>query len=352
MIIGLVSCHSIRYMPYLSLYKKLILQTGNDYVIINEHELESDLEDKHITFTFDGKGILSRFTRYFKWRRFVIDNLKKYNVSKIVFLTPWAPIKLVDKCIFDWNKKYILDIRDYSNENSRWFKKCEEIIIKHSILTVISSKGFLKWLPKNNIYTVAHNMPPHYSAYKECKSFTKSEINIAYIGLVGYYPQNCSLVDSTYGTRFKMTFSGAINSSCPIEKYCQDHSYYHVSFTGVFNNSEKASLYQDCDLINAVYGNNSEVVRHALPNKLYDALIYKIPIMAHSGTYLGDIIEEYGVGLAIDVTQPGFLSKLDLYVNSFDRIQFVKNCDRLLCIFEKEQAVTENKIIKSLFGQG
>ena len=336
-------------MPYLSLYKKLILQTGNDYVIINEHELEKDLEEKHITFNYSGKGALLHIRRYFKWRRFVIENIKKNNVSKIVFLTPWAPIKLVDKCIFDWNKQYVLDIRDYSNENSSWFKKCEEIVIKHSIITVISSKGFLKWLPKNINYTIAHNMPSHYSACKECRSFQNETINISYIGLVGYYPQNCSLVDSTYGTRFRMTFSGAINASCPIEKYCKDHSYFHVSFTGVFNNSEKQSLYSDCDIINAVYGNDSEVVRHALPNKLYDALIYKIPIMAHSGTYLGEVIEDYGVGLAIDVTQPDYMRKIELYVNDFDRNQFVKNCNRLLSIFEEEQSITEKKIIKSLF---
>ena len=349
MIVGLVSCHSIRYMPYLSLYKKLILQTGNDYIIINEHELETDLEEKHITFKYEKKGLIARILRYFKWRRFVIENIKKYNVSKIVFLTPWAPIKLVDRCVFQWNKRYVLDIRDYSNENSFWFKKCEEIIIKHSIITVISSKGFLKWLPKGNKYTVAHNMPSRYSVNETCESFKNSTINISYVGLVGYFPQNCSLIDSTNGTKYKMIYSGAINSSCPIEKYCQDHSYTHVKFTGVFNNSDKAALYRDCDFINAVYGNDSEVVRYALPNKLYDALIYKIPIIAHSGTFLGEVIDEYGVGLTIDVAQSDYIQQIDLYVENFDRNLFVDNCNRLLSLFEKEQYITENNIIKSLF---
>ena len=347
--IGLISCTSIRYMPYLFLYKKIIVDSGNDYLIINEHELEEKLEEKHITFTYNGKGKLSGVRRYLNWRRFVIESVKKNGIDKIVFLTPWAPIKLVDRCILPWSKKYILDIRDYSDESSSWFRKAEETVINHSIITVISSKGFLKWLPERNKYTVAHNMPANYVPHQTCECFKNPDINIAYIGLVGYYPQNCALADCTVNTRYRLTFSGAINASCPIEKYCSDHNYNHVSFTGVFNNSEKEKLYQGCDIINAVYGNDSEVVRHALPNKLYDALIYKIPIMAHKGTYLGEVIESAGVGFAVDASETDLLEQIEQYVASFDRDRFIDNCNNLLRQFENEQAQTEGIIRKALF---
>lgn len=345
--IALISCHSIRYMPYLSLYKRAVEEVGAEYIIINEHEISDILDEHQIVYRGDYKsGFYNKLKNYRKWRKFVIQTVKDYKVDKIVFLTPWAPIKLFDVCSGKWRKNYILDIRDYSSESVSWFRALEHKIISNALFTVISSKGFLRWLPSNEKYHVAHNMPAFYKEKDECIAFQKDKIKIGYIGLVSYFPQNCALVSKTKDSNYEMIFSGAIEKSCPIETFCEEQHFDHVRFTGPYNNSEKESLYRDIDFINAVYGNHTEVVCSALPNKLYDCLIYKIPMIVSSGTYLAEIVENNGLGIAIDTEKENFLEKIDGYVKCFDRESFVKNCKNLLQLCKDEQDETVNAIKK------
>lgn len=347
--IALISCNSIRYMPYLSLYTSLIEKTGNSYIIITDHELEKI--DNPLHFVYEGKygvNILNKIRNYLNWRKFIISTLKKENVEKIVFFTNWPPIKLLDLCITTWKNKYVFDLRDFSNESKRWVRIAERIIILNSIVTVISSKGFLAWLPPIKEYQIAHNMPVEYCPHPDCKSFQNGTITIGYIGMLNYYLQNKRIADATYGTKYKLVYAGSAAKSCTLEQYCKEKNYHHVIFSGVFNNSEKEKLYDGIDLINAVYGNGTEIVRHALPNKLYDCLIYKIPILANKGTYLGRLIEEQGVGLAIDTEDVSFMDYVDEYIRNFDRKCFEKSCDDLLDVFGNEQSMCKNAIIKAL----
>ena len=66
-----------------------------------------------------------------------------------------------------------------------------------------------------------------------------------------------------------------------------------LHFEGVYQNKEKPDIYKKIDLINAVYGNESLIVTTSLPNKLYDCIVFKRPIIVHSGTYLSEIVNEY-----------------------------------------------------------
>jgi glycosyltransferase involved in cell wall biosynthesis len=34
----------------------------------------------------------------------------------------------------------------------------------------------------------------------------------------------------------------------------------------------------------------------ALPNKLYEAMYFQVPIITSKGTYLGELVDEYGIG--------------------------------------------------------
>lgn len=347
--IALISCNSIRYMPYLSLYSTLIEKTGNSYIIITEHELDKIDNPLHFVYagTFGG-SILNKIRNYLRWRSFIISTLKEQNVDKIVFFTNWPPIKLLDQCITRWRKKYIFDLRDFSIESKKWARIVEEIIIRNSAATVISSKGFLAWLPPIKEYIIAHNMPVEYTQHQRCKSFQKEGVTIGYIGMLNYFPQNKRMADATCGTNYKLVYAGSAAGSCMLEQYCTEKNYHHVIFSGAFRNSEKERLYDGIDLINAVYGNKTEVVKHALPNKLYDCLIYKVPILANKGTYLGRLIEEKGVGLAIDTEDERFMQYVDAYIRDFDREHFETCCDNLLEVFCREQSKCKKAIIDIL----
>ena len=74
-----------------------------------------------------------------------------------------------------------------------------------------------------------------------------------------------------------------------------------------------------------------------MPNRLYDALLYKKPILASQDTYLGYIVEKYGIGIAVDIFSDDINKKLEEFLNTVDIASMNKNFQNLLTIIEKEQ---------------
>ena len=81
---------------------------------------------------------------------------------------------------------------------------------------------------------------------------------------------------------------------CDLEGYCKRNNIKNVVFKGEFKNEDKPEIYREIDFINAIYGNKSLEVTTALPNRLYDGILFKKPIIASKGTYLGEVIKKYG----------------------------------------------------------
>ena len=50
----------------------------------------------------------------------------------------------------------------------------------------------------------------------------------------------------------------------------------------------------------AVYDADIKNVQVALPNKLYEAVVCEIPLIVAKNTYLEEIVEQWGVGIAVD----------------------------------------------------
>ena len=50
----------------------------------------------------------------------------------------------------------------------------------------------------------------------------------------------------------------------------------------------------------SVYDADMQNVRVALPNKLYEAVYCEIPLIVAKNTYLAQLVDEWGVGLAVD----------------------------------------------------
>jgi len=88
------------------------------------------------------------------------------------------------------------------------------------------------------------------------------------------------------------------------------------------------------------------VVTTALPNKLYDSILYKKPLMASSGTYLGELAEKYKIGFTVDVTADNIAETIENYISNFDEEVFLEGCQRLLKRVLTEQETAETHIKK------
>ncbi len=344
--IAVISNNSLRYSPYVSFYSELLEKNGFEYIIVNKENADYSENNRHHVFK-QTKDMLthSKFKRTIAWYRFVYNEIKDNNVNKVI-VTPTRTALILFPMLLFKKGHFIFDIRDYTNENSFVYRTIEKILLSLSGLVVISSSGFKHWLPKTStpIVTV-HNMPLNATLGSFVERKEERRLRIAYIGLLGYFEINKSLIKKLKDDDvYELQYSGSGDSR--IQEYSNEINAANVYFTGSFCNEDKKKLYENVDMINAIYGNDSLIVTTALPNKLYDAIMYRKPIIASKGTYLGELVEENHIGIAIDVEKDNIKNELNAFWQRFDKEEFVSNCDRMYKNVLKEQNGTIEAILE------
>jgi len=294
--------------PYLTKYMELLDKWDIAYDFITREQsdriIDKQNKENNIVIYYDSKkSIVGKIKRVLKWRREILTILKNAEYDKLIVLTGYPAIILSGFLRKRYNNQYIFDIRDYIPIFSNFlFMRLLKSIVLHSSLTVISSKGFLKWLPTMQKIVPMHNLPNNPMEYCPKTSLvTKSKVKIGYLGVVSYYQQNVYLIEELKNeSKYSLLYAGIYPEDNNVKLYCENNGIVSVQFKGRFSDEEKRMLYEDVDIINAVYGNDNLVVTTALPNKLYDAILYKKPIMVNKATYLAEVVEEYNLGFAIN----------------------------------------------------
>lgn len=132
---------------------------------------------------------------------------------------------------------------------------------------------------------------------------------IGFIGGIRYINQMKMLVDVAGELGCNVLFAGAGGTSGDyeeIKKYCAGKDY--VLFTGKYDyEKEIAQLYGRVDCVYAVYDADNPNVRIALPNKLYESIVCELPIVVAKDTYLSELVQKWGVGVAVSHNNKGEL---------------------------------------------
>jgi len=162
-------------------------------------------------------------------------------------------------------------------------------------------------------------------------------LTIGFVGGIRYFDINKKIIDAFANNKmFNLMYVGKKHPGCDLEKYCNVRSIKNVRFLPAYHDEGKPQIYKDIDIINSIYGNSTMEVRTALPNKLYDAVLYKKPILVSKGTFLGEVIGEYNLGLAVD-SLDGIDNALVKYLECFDETLFLNGCEKFLHLVYKEQ---------------
>lgn len=162
-------------------------------------------------------------------------------------------------------------------------------------------------------------------------------LTIGFVGGLRYVEINRNIVDSlANSSEYALLYVGKKHPGFDLETYCELNGILNVRFLSAYRNEEKENIYKYIQIINCVYGNKSPEVRTALPNKLYDAALYKKPIIVSKGTYLHRLVAEYDLGLAIDLANE-IKTELDKYLCCFDKDVFLKGCERFLQVVSEEK---------------
>ena len=168
---------------------------------------------------------------------------------------------------------------------------------------------------------------------------TKDHSHNFTVGFIGgiRYPNEIKLLISAAKQVGVKVFLAGMEAGDEIRKLCESED--HVEYFGQYDyDMQIAELYGRCDAIYSVYPADMKNVKVALPNKLYEAMLCGLPLIVAKGTYVGELVEEWGVGLAVNYdSEEELMHALQLLLN--DRLVY-EQCIRE-CIKHSDVSVAE-----------
>ncbi|MCH4896290.1 glycosyltransferase [Marinilabiliaceae bacterium JC040] len=284
------------------------------------NEYDSNIPIENLGKLKNGSGYVSKVYNLYKDVNYIIKN----NKGALFYLIS-APLQ----SYFFLNKKceFINEISDirYAYPKFRIFepilKFLDRKLIKKSFLTILTSEGFKKYFFKDNnienIIVQPNRVSSKINLFQNIKSFEIKDsletINFGFVGSIRFNAvYNFAEIIGKNFPKYKFHFFG--DSPFP-EKFVKlSNKYSNIYYHGVFKSPDDLStIYSKLDIVVSCYDIEAKNVRIAEPNKLYEAMMYKTPILVSKFTFLERQVNKYNCGYSVNVS-----SKADI-------IDFVEN---------------------------
>lgn len=352
--VGIVCFWDRRATPYLWKYESALTAAEIEYDVVfwerdGESHPDSSHDEKSIRIVC-GKKRLGKIISFFRWRLDMAALIRQQKYDYLIVLTTYPAVLLTDILLTRYRGRYIFDIRDYTHEKQSAYRKLVMRLIDASCFAAISSRGFLTWLDASDKIILNHNMTVSgHQQHRELVLRSSIPIHLSFVGNVRLDNQTRTLLLALANNpRFEMSFWGRILPGCDIVEFCAKHEIRNVRFEGEFSANDKERIYEKVDLVNAVYANNSEGRLEPgdstpLPNRLYDAIVFRRPIVASKGTYLARLVDQYHLGFSL-----GFDSdverEIEKYIADFCWDEFCRGCAELLALVLAEEGDFQKKL--------
>lgn len=350
--IGIV-CFWDRYAtPYLKKYEDILDSMGVDYEVIfwnrnpnDDADIISQVENVvNINIDCIGKK-LQKIQAFYRWKKIARRIIKEKKYDHLIVLSTVPAVLLCGILMRKYRNNYLFDIRDYTLEKNKLFKYIVMQLIKGSVLTAISSKGFMRWLNPSPKIMINHNITVNHEKTSTCPRLKEKEtINFAFVGNVRLDAQTQALLLALKEeNRIEQHYYGRILPSCNIGEIATANNVQNLFLHGSFDVLDKPQIFENVDLINCVYANAEKEEDIALedstplPNRLYDSIIFYRPMVASKGTYLSELVQQYHLGCSVNGFSKNACDDILKYVDEFDEALFTKGCDELRAIVTKEE---------------
>lgn len=325
--------------PYIDKYENILdnLKIDFDVLLWNRSNINianTGVNDLYINVKAH-RYLLIRILDFYKWKARVLSQLKTNKYDKLIVLSTVPAFLLRRYLRKNYKKKYIFDIRDYTFEKNYFFSKVIHRIVHNSYITTISSEGFYEWLrPAENV-VINHNITFKQELFLSSPSFNRGIINFGFVGNVRLDRQTrIVLLKLKDSNKYLSSFTGRIMPNSDIEDFIGKNKISNVIFSGEFHKEDKPKIYADIDLINAVYANTNNRKKYSdstpLPNRIYDCVIYKRPIVASKNTYLSEIVDKFNLGFSINGFEDNVIDEFDKYIRDFEADVFISGCNTFL----------------------
>ena len=345
MLAGIIAANNIRYSPYIFFYTDILKRHDIRYelIIADRYGLDEDFDAPVMKLPWNPqRHVIANCLEYSRGVKKILRK-KKYDLlivltsSNAVFLSPWLKRH--------YEKRYIVDIRDYSHENIPLYFSLEKAAVMHSLLNVVSSGKFTSFLPEAD-YHVCHNYEERTG---ETFSFRKGEdpVRIGYVGGLSYVEQNEKLMRMVRDDpRFTLDYYGTSTKEQLLREAAKPYENERIRFHGGYAPAEKEEILWKVDILFNAYGNHSPLLDYALSNKLYDALIHRKPILTCPDTYMTEMAGP--LAFAIDLDDGNALNDLYEWYQAIDGETVEAYASAKMDAIREENRETREKIDTSI----
>ncbi len=210
------------------------------------------------------------------------------------------------------NKPYIYEESDIPYASMRngllrhFLRKKDRSIIRKSLMTVMTSEGFVNYHglenERENIQLVPNRVNPGLLQLPYThKNLEAGHLSIGFVG--GFRYQSVINFAEVVGKEFSSidfhVFGNIMENKEAIENLDKECNNVHLH--GIFKNpQDMPSVYGQLDLVLATYDATSINAQYAEPNKMYESIFFRVPIIVSKGTFLSEKVNRLGIGYAIN----------------------------------------------------
>lgn len=208
----------------------------------------------------------------------------------------------------------------------------EKIILK-SQKTIITSEGFANYfnkLPAEKFHLIPNKVSPNIPQYEYKKRvFNAEKIKIGFAGVIRFetiyhFVKACSEYKNNIELHLYGIYSDADEWSTLIEKIEKDNE--NIIFHGRFKNPDDLpEIYENIDMVLCAYPPTLGV-KYAEPNKLYEAIYFRCPIIVSENVFLGEKVNKLNIGYVIDSMNEASIKRFLSNLNAEEYCKKVEAC--------------------------
>lgn len=342
--ICIIGNSNIKHISLISLYTKFFDDNKIPYDLIyidRYSEKESTTAQNCYVFR---SGMLNnkikKIYMFYKFRRFVVRALKKNQYDFIIVWQATTAYVISDYLCKYYKNRFSVNIRDYIMENKPIIRFVLKKLLKKAAFITISSKGFLRFLPKHD-YILVHSINERLLNNYKPSSHSKNDlIKIGFVGNCRFFDECYKLIDAIGNDkRFEIWFCGT--NSEVLSKYADKNRIKNVYTIEAFEPNETLEIMKRFDLINCAFGNNYLSVKTLVPIRLYTSIEMRKPVLVSGDTYLAELVESSNLGYVISGYN-GLGDKLYSYLKELDYQSFYQSCESFI-----KQAREDNRLFYS-----
>lgn len=301
-------------------------------------------------------GSFSSASSYFSRLNVLIKGIrsvvKKHEKEDCVFYLFRNDIAIIYS--FITRHPYVFEEADMTHLNisNKLLRNCLErkikTIIKHSVVSVFRSEGFVKCHFGNNhpdnVFVIPNRLHPRVLQLPHSEK-TNVNDNCLKFGFVGGVRYNTifSFANALlkHFPQHQIHFFGFFVTDEVKEKFITLDTYPNCFFHGAFQSPEDLpDIYSQIDVLLSTYDVSTINPRYAEPNKLYEAIYFDTPIIVSSNSYLADKVSRLGIGYDVDATNEDAVVRLVKSINReslMNKRMNISRIDKMTCINKNEE---------------